>query len=174
MEHVEVLKDQFIDYAGKTHHFILAAISDNFEEDLDVVSIDEQTLIPIGTVSKGIRLGLSICNPEDEYSEQTGVCQAIGRARQSEIAIYATYKGFINTKMVRGLLEQEAEYLKANPEKYITGYTERKERFLKKQEMEQIKNNFTEVERIIVDGVQKDPKFLDNVTKYLNWTKRQK
>lgn len=174
MEHVEVLKDQFVDYAGKTHYFIIAAISDVFSDSLEVVSAKGVQATVIGEVEKGIRLGIAICNPEDKFVEKTGVCKAIGRARESETVLYASYKGLINTKLVRALLEQEADYLKHNPEKYIVGYAEGKERFLKKQEMNNIKEKFTEVERIVVDNMEKDPTYLDNVTIYLNWVNRQK
>jgi len=173
MEHVELLKDQFVDYAGRSHHFILAAISEDFPCECDVITSGGVEADLIGSVSKGLKLGLSICNPEDTFIEKVGICKALGRAKQSDPVVFVSYKGLINTTMVRALLEQEANYLKANPEKYITGYSESKERYLKKQEMEKVKSNFTEVERIVADGLQKNPKFLDNVNKYLEWVKRQ-
>ena len=39
--------------------------------------------------------------------------------------------------------------------------------------MEGLKENFSEVEKIVVEGVQKDPKFLDNVNTYLAWLNNQ-
>lgn len=174
MEHVELLKDQFVDYAGKTHYFVIAAVSDNFKKDINVVATEGLNLGVVGHVEKGVRIGIAICNPEDKFVEKTGVCKAIGRAKESETVLYATNSGQVNTKVVRAFLEQESEYLKANPEKYIAGYADAKARFEKRQEIEGIKNGFTEVERIVVDNMTKDPKFLDNVNTYLNWVNRQK
>jgi len=172
MEHVELLKDQFIDYSGKVHHFVIAAVSEELPCECDVITSDEADLI--GSVSKGLKLGLSICNPEDTFVEKVGVCKALGRAKQSDPVVFVSYKGLINTTMVRALLEQEANYLKANPEKYIVGYADAKARFEKYKEIEGIKNGFTEVEKIIVDNAIKNPKFLDNINTYLSWINKQK
>jgi len=174
MEHVELLKDQFVDYSGKDHYFIIAAISEDFPCECDVITSDGVNADLVGSVSKGLKLGLSICNPEDTFIEKVGICKALGRAKQSDPVVFVSHKGLINTTMVRALLKQEAEYLKANPEKYITGYADAKARFEKCKEMEGIKNGFTEVEKIIVDNIAKNPKFLDNVNTYLNWINKQK
>ena len=39
--------------------------------------------------------------------------------------------------------------------------------------MKEVGNNLTDVEKVIVEGVQKDSKFLDNVKEYLKWLKNQ-
>lgn len=174
MEHVEVLKDQFVDYAGQIHYFMIAGVSIEYEDSLEVTTGAGIEADFCGYLDKGLHIGISICNPEDKFDEKIGALKAIGRAKKSIAALYATNPGYINSKMVKALLEQEAEYLKQNPELYIAGYAESKERYLKRKEMNTIKDNFTEVERIIVDSVQKDPKFLDNVNKYLKWIKQQK
>lgn len=70
-------------------------------------------------------------------------------------------------------MEQEAEHLKSNPDLYIEGYNDSKARYLKRKNMEEMKENFSEVEKIVVDGVKKNPKFLDNVNTYLSWLKNQ-
>lgn len=171
MEHVEVIKDQFTDYAGKVHYFMIAGVSIEYEE---IVSVYDCYDGSEADINKGLHIGISICSPEDTFDEKIGALKAIGRAKKSVAALYATNPGYINSKMVKALLEQEAEYLKQNPELYIKGYADSKERYLRNKEMNEIKDNFTEIEKTIVNEVQKDSKFLDNVNKYLDWIKRQK
>ena len=167
---VEVIKDSFTDYAGRVHHFVIAAVSEAFEVSPFVaVANDPMFASQIGTVKKGVRLGISICNPKDTFDEKVGVLKATARAKNSEISLYSSEAGQINTKLVRAFLEQEAEYLKNNPDKYIQGYSDSKERWLRNERMKEVGNNLTDVEKVIVEGVQKDSKFLDNVKEYLKW-----
>ena len=171
---VEVIKDSFTDYAGRVHHFVIAAVSDAFEvPPMVVVADDSMSASQIGLVKKGVRLGIAICNPEDTFNEKVGVLKATARAKNSEISLYSSATGQINTKLVRAFLEQEAEYLKNNPDKYIQGYSDSKERWLRNERMKEVGNNLTVVEKVIVEGVQKDSKFLNNVTEYLKWLNNQ-
>ena len=176
-EHVNVLKDSFVDYAGKTHHFVIAAVTNdlmNEEGQVPLIIREDCAIVDVvATAKKGISLGVSICNPEDQFVEKVGVLKAVARARNSEAVLYVTDPGYINKTLVEAFLKQEAEYLKNNPEAYITGYNEAKERYLKNQKMKNLKENFSEVEKIVVEGVQKNPKFLDNVNTYLAWLNNQ-
>lgn len=175
MEHVEVFKDSFVDYAGKTHWFVIAAVSEDLIKDCPMVVTQAGLLTKeLGIVEKGVKLGISICNPEDEFSEKVGALKAIGRARNSEFVLYSSNKGCINSEVVRAFLRQEANYLKSHPEVYIKGYQDSKDRFLKNKEITDIRNNFSETERIVCENLEKDPKFLDNVNKYLDWAKNHK
>ena len=192
-EHVEVINDSFVDYAGKTHHFTIAAVSSLLPRttkemgDQSPVSNDDLKVIhevgvyveDYGTddylcnVTKVVRLGISMCNPTDEYDEKVGALKAIARARVSNPALLSTDPGTINTRVVKALLVQEAEYLKHNPENFIVGYADMKARYLKRLEMEAMAEKFTDLEKAVVEGVQKDPKFLDNAFEYLAWVKNQ-
>lgn len=192
-EHIEVINDSFVDYAGNTHHFTIAAVSSLLPRttkemgDESPVSNDGLEVIhevgiyveDYGTddylcnVTKVVRLGISMCNPTDEYDEKVGALKAIARARVNEPALLSVDPGTINTKVVRALLEQEAEYLKHNPENFIVGYADMKARYEKRKEMEAIAENFSDVEKAVVEGIQDNPKFLDNAFEYLAWIKNQ-
>ena len=192
-EHIEVIKDSFVDYAGRTHHFMLAAVStvlpykgsqlqntprpieENSRIKYEVVGQIENTNLEeyLGDVVKVVRLGLSICNPEDTFNEKAGALKATARAKSAEPALYSSTTGFINSKVIKALLEQEAEYLKNNPENFIKGYNEMKQRFLKRQEMEKMASEFSDVEKTVVEGLQKDSKFLNNAFSYLEWLENQ-
>lgn len=145
-ERIETLVDSFVDVNGDTRHFVIAAVSeilpttygeydpecDEDEKDNElihqVIVYDEDFFEEeLDTVVKALRLGWAICNPKDKFDEKLGKTIAIGRARKSsEVALYATQLGYINTKLVKAFLEQEAEYFKANPETCIAGYKRKK------------------------------------------------
>ena len=190
-EHVEVINDSFVDYAGKTHYFTIAAVSSMLPRNGKELGIDgsEDSAVThevaiyvedYGTddylcdVTKALRLGISMCNPTDEFNEKVGALKAIARARENEPALLSIDPGTINTRVVRALLEQEAEYLKHNPENFIEGYADMKARYEKRKEMEAMAENFSETEKAVVAGIQENPKFLDNALEYLDWLKNQK
>ena len=190
-EHVEVINDSFVDYAGKTHYFTIAAVSsllprngkelgmDSHEDNAVIHEVavyveDYGTDDYLCNVTKALRLGISMCNPTDEFNEKVGALKAIARARENEPALLSIDPGTINTRVVRALLEQEAEYLKHNPENFIEGYADMKARYEKRKEMEAMAENFSETEKAVVAGIQENPKFLDNALEYLDWLKNQK
>ena len=173
--YVDVIHDQFVDYAGQVHHFSIAAVSENYKEGSgpDIVEVDGLHTETLGSVIKGVKLGIAICNPTDKYDEKAGELRAIARAEEADYAILSTSRGYINGNIVKALLAQEAGYLKNNPEKYIQGYADMRDRYLYNQEMEKAYENFSEIERIIIEKMQEDPKFLDNIKKYLDWKNNQ-
>lgn len=191
-ERVEFITDSFTDYAGKVHQFVIAALSQNLPTrtgqlesspvDDDNVSVTHEVGIYVenygtedylGTVSKVVRLGVSICNPTDTFDEKVGALKAAARAHEAGPALYASNPGVINTKVVKALLEQEAEYLKHNPDNFIPGYADMRDRYLTRQKMGAMKDQFSEVENQVIDGLQQDPKFLDNAMQYLDWLRKQ-
>lgn len=191
-EHVEFITDSFTDYAGKVHQFVIAALSQNLPTrsgllDNNPVCDDNASVVHevgiyvedfgtedyLGTVVKVVRLGVSICNPTDTFDEKVGALKAIARAREAEPVLYAANPGVINTKVVKALLEQEAEYLKHTPENFIPGYADMRDRYLTRKEMESMKDNFSDIENKVVEGLQSNPRFLDNAMKYLDWLHKQ-
>lgn len=178
-EYVDAIKDFFIDYAGNKHHFVIVTVSSEVDTELAdycMGHVENKNFIIDcrGDIVKEVKVGISICNPEDKYDEKIGFLKALKRAKNSNDKILVTNKGFINTKVIRAFLEQEAEYLKDNPEKYIKGYADTKARYLKRIEMEKLSDNFSELEHTIVNNVEENPKFLDNVKTYLEWSKKCK
>lgn len=145
-ERVETLVKSFTDENGEVRHFVIAAVSEvlprnigesymaSGDEDEDecelsheVVCYDEWDSETIDYVVKSLRLGWAICNPVDTFNEEIGKQIAIGRARKNgTAALYATKLGYINTKVVRAFLEQEAEFFMENPATMIAGYKRKK------------------------------------------------
>lgn len=86
-------------------------------------------------VCRALRLGIAICNPEDNFDEEKGKNSAVGRAMNSDPVLYAAKSGIVNTTLVNALLKQELEYVCANPDVIIPGYTESKKRYEYNQKM---------------------------------------
>lgn len=191
-EYIETITDSFTDYKGEVHHFVIAAISQTLpkyaselkncpigHEDDEVTYEIEIYVAEYGSydymtpLSKALKIGIAICNPTDKFDEEVGRLKAIARARNSNPVMYVTDQGIINTKMVKALLEQEANYLKNNPEKYIQGYADTKKRYEARIEMENMRKQFSPIETQITESLQRDPAFLDKVMKYIDWSKKQ-
>lgn len=197
-EHVDYIVDSFTDYLDREHKFVIVALSEVLPSkaedlkgyryydpnmhigekvyyDIEIYVENYGTVDCLCTVGKTLKLGIAICNPEDEFDEQVGYMKALGRARNSSPVILANNNniGVIGTEMVKGLLRQEAEYVKNNPGKYIKGYKEAEEKYNLDCEMEDLAENFSSLEDDILDALDRDPNFLDDVYKYLKWSKKR-
>ena len=194
-EHIETITSEFVDYKGEKHYFIIAAISQNFPKFLNIDKNSSNVKIgndrtPVfyevneyiegyGTteysisITKSLRIGISICNPVDKFNKSIGKAKAIARARMSDPVLFVKNAGLINSKVVRALLEQESEYLKNNPELLIKGYKESKLRYERNHQMENLEKSFTPVERDIAEKLTKNPNFLDKVYDYIEWFKNK-
>lgn len=194
-EHIETITSEFVDYKGEKHYFIIAAISQNFPKFLNIDKNSNNVKIgndrtPVfyevneyiegygmteysNSITKNLRIGISICNPVDKFNESIGKAKAIARARMSDPVLFVKNAGLINSKVVRALLEQESEYLKNNPELLIKGYKESKLRYERNHQMVNLEKNFTPVERDIAEKLTKNPNFLDKVYDYIEWFKNK-
>lgn len=192
-EYINVLEDAFADYKGIVHPFTIVAVSQTVPEtgkelgeaehywnnevthEVTVYLEDYGTWDYIGNIGKVVKLGIAICNPDDEYNNKIGYNKALSRARNSTPVLYANINnlGIINTKVIEALLQQEAKYLKENPAKYIKGYKEAEEKWKKAQEMTEMFENFSSLEEDVLDALSNDPHYFDDVYKFIEWSKNQ-
>lgn len=101
------ISDTFTDFAGLKRIFTICAIS----EEIDSLGY------------KGLQLGISVQNPLDSHNAELSKKIAEGKAIKKPFGkLVSDNTGFINSKVVNALLEQECEYFKNNPGKYIAGY----------------------------------------------------
>jgi len=109
--------DKFTDFSGYTREFIFCAVS--------IENIDSKDDMKV------LRIGVSVQNPKDaEIDTELGKRISYGKAMKNKSCcgiIVSNNKGMINTKVVNALLEQEAEYFKINPGKYLKGYNKDRE-----------------------------------------------
>lgn len=176
-QYVEVIKDSFSDFAGKEHQFVVSAVTDLYDESdtsIAIMGVQDGTTAIVASSKKGLHIGISICNPEDKFDEKTGVIKATARAKNSPICMASNEGGLLTPPVIKAILNQVATYIKENPGDFIKGYEESKAKYLKKVEMEHLKENFSEVEKIVVANVEKDPRYLDNVNTYLAWISNKK
>ena len=188
-ERTQFIHDSFVDYKGKEHHFVICAYSKllprtfkeaegiEFDADKDdrvetfAVSYADSygCLDNYDKVVKSVSIGVSICNPEDEFNYVVGCKKAQARAKNSNATLYATKSGMINTTMVTGLLTQEAEYLKNNPDVYIKGYEESKRAYLEKQKKADIFTALPEQAKDTINYLRNCSKQLaNNIMKFVN------
>lgn len=150
-----VLKDKFVDYAGKEHQFVIAAVKSKLN---DVLEDDVQYAVGIG---------VSICNPSDTFDEKIGTLKALGRAYKSVPVAYSYHSGQLSDDVMNAFIQQEIKYIKQHPEKYIRGYKEAYIKFQNEKDLKMMERDFSDIEKVIVEGIKKDPKYLNNVTQYI-------
>lgn len=148
-EVVEYLCDSFIDFKGAEHKFILCALS-RVDENVEVFFHDEDGFAPS---ARTLTIGYSVCNTVDEFDEELGKKIAYNRAKSNKMMpdIVATIPGIINTKVVLALLEQEAEYIKRDPNSIIPGYNEKVKKYREEKDALDFYNNMTDEEKIVVN-----------------------
>lgn len=130
------LVDSFVDYAGKEHKLIACALSQTPEDSdhtLKVCWVDSEDKALNGAniyhdVYRLVTIGIAVCNPEDNFNEETGKKIAYNKAANIEYAprIYTTNRGVITKELVETFLKQQVQFVKENPEKVITGYLKAK------------------------------------------------
>lgn len=142
------LVGELVDYKGLVHKIVIVATIESLPYyRKHRTHEDEEYSIAHYTESRGeedykivrraLRLGISVCNPEDQFDEEKGKGSALGRAMNSDPVLYATKSGIINTTLVNALLKQELEYVCANPDLIIPGYTDSKKRYEYNQKMQE-------------------------------------
>lgn len=89
----------------------------------------DEVLAPI---TKMLSVGVATRCVRDTHDADLGVRIAYGKAMKLwEHTLYVSHPGMINTKMVKALLEQEAEHFKKDPGSYLVGYNDAKARYAK-------------------------------------------
>ena len=160
----EYLVDSFVDFKGDVHQVVLCALSQSPEsidsDSLMVVWSDGETVDESADifhdVFRMVSLGIAICCPADKkaFSEEIGKKIALNRAEKEVPKFVSLFPGVVNTTLVRAFLSQEMEFIKKNPEQFIVGYAEAKERYNKKVNFEKTIRNLSETEASIVVNVK--------------------
>jgi len=137
MEKVVFKSDYFKDFTGTPRQFTFAAVSSD-AIDAEVIEMDDLSF-KVENVKKELRIGIAVQNPRDFLHENIELSEiiALGKAKKDKSCyakLFVTNKGLINYKVVEALLEQEVEFFKQNPGKYIKGYNKDKELYQKDPE----------------------------------------
>ena len=161
----EYLVDSFVDFKGDLHQVVLCALSQSPEsidsDNLMVAWSDGETVDESADIYQDVfrmvSLGIAICCPTDKkvFSEEIGKKIALNRAEKEVPKFVSLFPGVVNTTLVRAFLRQEMEFIKKNPEQFIVGYAEAKERYDKKVNFEKTIQNLSEAEATIVEHAMK-------------------
>lgn len=130
------LVDSFVDYAGKEHKLVACALSQTPEDADHTLKVcwlnsEDNALSKANIyhdVYRLVTIGVAVCNPEDNFNEETGKKIAYNKAANIEYAprLYTTNRGVITKELVDTFLKQQVQFIKENPEKVITGYLKAK------------------------------------------------
>ena len=153
MYNVEFKTGEFTDFKGKLHKFTVCAL---VLETSDLVLAYSDPHTPnLAEFKKGrhsmesshlIVFGVSFCCPQDmpNYKESLGKEIAFNRAKSAKIPAkrwIALNTSSITRDFLEEILKSEVEYVQEHPEKFIKGYKEEKEKYLKKQTKQEAKSN---------------------------------
>lgn len=170
MEQVEVVRDHFVDFEGKTHYFVIAAVCTprtpsflKVHRSKDQLSLTNTFMRPVAAVS----IGISICNPLDKYDEGLGILKATGRAKKNAPCLWVMQEDFVDKNTLQGLLAQEAARVRKDPNAYIPGYQKAEERFETKQHIESLEKELTPMEKTIIEESKANPQYLSKVQEIL-------
>ena len=152
-EVVEYLCDSFVDFEGKTHNFVLCAVS----------KVDPNVELYFNNVdgfcesTRTLTLGCSVCNTVDKYDEELGKKIAYNRAVSDKVmpTLVSTLPGVINTAVVSALLRQEADYIKRDPNCIIPGYNDKMKKVQEKRNAEERYKKMTAEEQLLVEYAKK-------------------
>lgn len=159
---------KFTDYKGDSHSVVICAISqtpETISSNLIVGWTDDGCEFdynrdPYCDIVRTVSVGISICHPADKFDEEIGKRIARNKALEAIPVLYATEKGIINRLLVEGLIQQELEFLKRNPGKYIKGYDEAQEKYKTanklKKELDNLSNDEASVIEAILNGINLD------------------
>lgn len=156
-------KGSIVDFQGVEHPFIVCALStNNFQTEEAKIAITtfdaSEYEIDSLFVPRAVFIGVSVCNPCDEWDEEKGKMIALSKAKgfkpeliEKSAALFATRPGLISTELVEALLTREVAHIQDNPESVIPGYNQMKARFEEQQENEKFLKKTPEKLMNIVD-----------------------
>ena len=123
-EKVYFRNSSFIDFKGQERQFVLCGI--RFKEEVEADPWNDSY------IAYSVVFGISVCKPEDEFDLDLGRNIAKGRAKkgyeEDECDITSNMNYFTETIM-NTLMDQEVEFIKGCPSKYLAGYDKQERKF---------------------------------------------
>ena len=124
-EIVAYVYGSFNDYLGKEHKVVVCGITTPISnDDMSLLTYDENDFEEYYDIQKVLTIGVSICNPIDEYNQEKGEMIAYGKAKNLDTAIRLTSsrRGMFNTSTVNFILNDYLSYIERDPGSVIKGY----------------------------------------------------
>ena len=146
------LVDSFTDYAGNERKFVACALSYSPEDVYEIINIEPDSYIEnVMTVDRILSFGIAICHPDDEFDLEIGKQIAYGKAlkQNDRFKLYVPCESMINRDLAEAFIKQQVKFFKNDPELFIKGYNNAKNKFLKNKHLVEQINNFTSEELLI-------------------------
>lgn len=139
-------KGVIVDFAGVEHPFVVCALStSSFQTESNIIYItnyDVESNMYDGEadIPRAVFIGVSVCNPTDEWDEEKGKMIALSKAKgfkptapEKSAALFATRAGLISEPLVKALLAKEVQHITEDPGSVIKGYNQMKARYEQEQ-----------------------------------------
>lgn len=169
---------QFTDFEGKERKFIVCALSyspingDDYKMRIGWDDWGSDEFNPVADVNRVVSIGVSICNPVDEFDVEIGKRIAQNKAEKDECAIaqiYTPTNGIINLNLVDALLADQVNYVSKYPEKIFKGYASAKKRYEKEKEYQELLNSVDDNHRTVYHMLKEGLVDLKQIIKLLKW-----
>jgi hypothetical protein len=159
----------FVDFQGVTRQFVVCALStsqfNNDKQEVSIVAYDENGYALGETESpRAVFIGISVCNPLDEWNEEKGKMIALAKARgfkaeapEKSSALFATRAGLISEGVVKALLDREVQHVIDAPGSAIKGYEQMKSRWEENQQIKKYIEETPENLKNLCDEISKLP-----------------
>ena len=138
-----IKEGSFVDFAGKTHYFTVCGCLQNVNLGINICVKDETSK----SIGKGFEtifsVGVSICNPEDEYNKELGIKQATGRAekvRNCALVMTIDNRVMFTPSMAEEVTNSIVKDIVRVPGKYIEGYNRMEENYAKSNSNPSVNN----------------------------------
>ena len=139
------LLDEFVDFKGIKRPFtacIALVEGENIYAVKDIVNMKDWDVLRVFGSAKipQVNIGLSICHENDlnSYNTTIGIKQAEGRAltgRNAALNMLISDTRFFTMDQLDMMLKSFIENFKKKPGKYIKGYNEYEEKYLKQKQL---------------------------------------
>ena len=130
----------FNDYLGKEHKIIVCGVTKSEESE---IAFRRGYEITCKEIQKTLSIGVSICNPNDEYDEEKGQMIAYNRALKEEVLLTSSRRGMFNTATVHFLLNDYLKYIERDPGSILKGYNDAEKAYHEKMDLLNDIQNFS-------------------------------
>ena len=168
----ETIKGTFTDYRGQTRNYTMVAVSIPILGNIyKLEALDDEPYafgeFKMTGFSKMLSIGVSVPFVRDQ---DRGISERIayGKAlKNRNHTLYVSQPGMINSKMVKALLEQEAEYFEKDPGLYLVGYNDDKMKYIETgriAEAEMTESEYNKINNIIInDNYENSDSYKDKI-----------
>ena len=171
------LVDSFTDYAGNERKFVACALSYSPQNTYEIINVEPDSYIEnVMVIDRVLSFGIAICHPDDEFNLEIGKEIAYGKAlkQNDRFKIYVPCESMISKDLAEAFIKQQVKFFKNDPELFIKGYNNAKNKYIRNKHLVEQINNFTSEELLIFQLASKNfdfDKYIRIAKEYANLKK---